>query len=125
MTLGGARERTAALTDLNLSARAVFRCRNFFCLGVTSWLYHRPIEVAEGWLRDRFKKTPELVEANVRALRAGQPKGAALRQAQLALLSCEAHPYVWAPFQLVGDRGPLELGVAGESSVTGLVPVGR
>src|SRR5439155_1226504 len=34
---------TAALKDLGLSARSVFRCRNFFCLGMTSWLYHRPI----------------------------------------------------------------------------------
>src|SRR6266481_4330419 len=62
---------TTALKDLGLSARTVFRCRNFFCLGMTSWLYHRPIEPAEAWVRERFKKTPELVEANVRALRAG------------------------------------------------------
>src|SRR5690242_17685410 len=62
---------SAALKDLGLSARAVFRCRNFFCLGMTSWLYHRPMEPAEQWIRDRFKKTPELVEANLRALRAG------------------------------------------------------
>ncbi len=38
---------SAALKDLGLSARAVFRCRNFFCLGMTSWLYHRPIEPSE------------------------------------------------------------------------------
>src|SRR5438477_1772339 len=62
---------TTALQDLGLSARSVFRCRNFFCLGVTSWLYHRPIEPAEQWIRDKFRKTPELVEANVRALHAG------------------------------------------------------
>src|SRR6266852_1035058 len=62
---------TAALKDLGLSARTVFRCRNFFCLGMTSWLYHRPIEPAEAWIKERFKKTPELVEANVRTLRAG------------------------------------------------------
>jgi 2-oxoglutarate/2-oxoacid ferredoxin oxidoreductase subunit alpha len=62
---------TAALKDLSLSARAVFRCRNFFCLGLVSWLYHRPIEPAEAWISDRFKKTPELVDANRRALRAG------------------------------------------------------
>src|SRR5439155_1443030 len=51
---------TAALQDLGLSARSVFRCRNFFCLGVTSWLYHRPIEPAEQWIRDKFRKTPEV-----------------------------------------------------------------
>src|SRR5947207_2208898 len=60
---------TTALTDLGLSARAVFRCRNFFCLGMTSWLYHRPIDAAEAWIRDKFRKTPEIVEANLRALR--------------------------------------------------------
>ena len=38
---------------------------------MTSWLYHRPIEPAEQWIRDKFRKTPELVEANVRALHAG------------------------------------------------------
>jgi 2-oxoglutarate ferredoxin oxidoreductase subunit alpha len=62
---------TAALKDMDLSARVVFRCRNFFCLGMTSWLYHRPVAAAEAWITDRFKKTPELVEANLRALRAG------------------------------------------------------
>ncbi len=62
---------TAALKDLGLSARAVFRCRNFFCLGLTSWLYHRPIEPTEAWIRDKFRKSPEVVEANLRALRAG------------------------------------------------------
>lgn len=43
-----------------------------------------------------------------RALRAGHTKGAALRGAQRALLAADgAHPYLWAPFQLVGDSGAL------------------
>jgi 2-oxoglutarate ferredoxin oxidoreductase subunit alpha len=62
---------TAALKDLGLGARNVFRCRNFFCLGMTSWLYHRPIEASEAWIKDKFRKSPEVVEANLRALRAG------------------------------------------------------
>src|SRR5439155_5989372 len=64
---------TAALRDMGLSARIVFRCRNFFCLGMTSWLYHRPIEPTEQWSRAKFRKTPELVDANIRTLRAGHP----------------------------------------------------
>jgi hypothetical protein len=39
-------------------------------------------------------------------LRAGQAPGAALRAAQGALLAERAHPYLWAPFQLVGYGGP-------------------
>jgi 2-oxoglutarate ferredoxin oxidoreductase subunit alpha len=62
---------TAALKELGLSSRTVFRCRNFFCLGMTSWLYHRPIAVTESWIQDKFCKSPDLIEANVRALRAG------------------------------------------------------
>ncbi len=85
---------TAALKDLGLSARSVFRCRNFFCLGMTSWLYHRPIEPAEAWIKERFKKTPELVEANVRALRAGFNFA---ENAELFAVSYEIRPARIAP----------------------------
>lgn len=41
-------------------------------------------------------------------IRAGRTKGAALREAQRASLATNSvHPYFWAPFQLIGDRGPL------------------
>ena len=85
---------SAALKDLGLSARSVFRCRNFFCLGMTSWLYHRPIEPAEAWIKERFKKTPELVEANVRALRAGHNFA---ENAELFAVSYEIRPAKIAP----------------------------
>src|SRR5712692_11454922 len=85
---------TTALKDLGLSARTVFRCRNFFCLGMTSWLYHRPIEPAEAWIKDRFKKTPELVEANVRTLRAGHNFA---ENAELFAVSYEIRPATIAP----------------------------
>jgi 2-oxoglutarate ferredoxin oxidoreductase subunit alpha len=62
---------TGSLKGLGLSAREEFRCRNFFCLGLTSWLYHRPIEPTEAWVEDKFKKNPKVIEANKRALRAG------------------------------------------------------
>ncbi len=60
-----------ALREMNLSARAVGRCKNFFALGLTSWLFHRPTEPTENFIRQRFRKTPELAEANIRVLRAG------------------------------------------------------
>jgi 2-oxoglutarate ferredoxin oxidoreductase subunit alpha len=66
-----ARLTTLALHDLGLNNRAVFRCRNLFVLGMVSWLYQRPIESTMSWLESRFRKTPELLEANRRALKAG------------------------------------------------------
>ncbi|HXD91270.1 MAG TPA: 2-oxoacid:acceptor oxidoreductase subunit alpha, partial [Candidatus Binataceae bacterium] len=62
---------TKALHDTGLNNRAVFRCRNLFVLGMISWLYQRPIESTVNWLEGRFKKTPELLNANIKALRAG------------------------------------------------------
>ena len=59
------------LKDMNLSARVVSRCKNFFALGLTSWMFHRPLDPTEKWIRQRFQKNPELAEANVRVLKAG------------------------------------------------------
>ncbi|HLW71389.1 MAG TPA: 2-oxoacid:acceptor oxidoreductase subunit alpha [Candidatus Binataceae bacterium] len=66
---------TNALHDTGLNNRAVFRCRNLFVLGMISWLYQRPVESTEKWLEGRFKKTPELLAANLKALKAGYHYG--------------------------------------------------
>jgi 2-oxoglutarate/2-oxoacid ferredoxin oxidoreductase subunit alpha len=62
---------TLAVHGMGLNNRAVFRCRNMFVLGMLSWLYQRPIESTLSYLESRFKKTPEILEANVRVLKAG------------------------------------------------------
>ncbi|HXZ88716.1 MAG TPA: 2-oxoacid:acceptor oxidoreductase subunit alpha [Candidatus Binataceae bacterium] len=66
---------TTALHDTGLNNRAVYRCRNLFVLGMISWLYQRPIESTVRWLEGRFKKTPDLLNANLKALRAGYNYG--------------------------------------------------
>jgi 2-oxoglutarate/2-oxoacid ferredoxin oxidoreductase subunit alpha len=64
-----------ALHETGLNNRAVFRCRNLFVLGMLSWLYQRPVASTERWLEGRFKKTPELLNANLIALKAGYNYG--------------------------------------------------
>src|SRR5436309_4985343 len=83
-----------ALQDLGLSNREALRCKNFFALGLISWLYHRPIESTEHWIHSKFKKTPELVEANLRALHAGYNYG---DTAELFAVSYEVKPAPIAP----------------------------
>jgi 2-oxoglutarate ferredoxin oxidoreductase subunit alpha len=58
-----------ALQGLDLSAREIDRCKNFFALGVLCWLYGRPMEATERWLGGKFKG--DVLEGNVRTLRAG------------------------------------------------------
>jgi 2-oxoglutarate/2-oxoacid ferredoxin oxidoreductase subunit alpha len=64
-----------AVHGMGLNNRAVFRCRNMFVLGMLSWLYQRPIESTLSYLESRFKKTPDILEANVRVLKAGYNYG--------------------------------------------------
>ncbi len=58
-----------ALKDLKLGTREAERSKNFFGLGLVYWLYNRPVEPTLRWLETRFKG--EILEANVRALKAG------------------------------------------------------
>ena len=62
---------TEALKDSPLTNRAVQKCKNFFALGVVSWLFERSVEGTLHWLEDKFGTKPELVEANKTALLAG------------------------------------------------------
>ncbi|MFQ5650214.1 MAG: 2-oxoacid:acceptor oxidoreductase subunit alpha [bacterium] len=60
-----------ALAELNLSAKVVDRCKNFFALGMVFWLYNRTMDHAISLIKSKFKKRQELVEANLLALKAG------------------------------------------------------
>lgn len=60
-----------ALEGLPLSPKEVSRCKNFFALGLMYWLYDRPLKNTEDWIKDKFSKKPEYIEANSKALQAG------------------------------------------------------
>lgn len=60
-----------ALEGTSLSPKEVARCKNFFALGLMYWLYNRPVENTLDWIKDKFKKHPQFVDANTKALHAG------------------------------------------------------
>ena len=60
-----------ALEGMPLSPKEVSRCKNFFALGLMYWLYDRPIKNTEDWIKEKFSKKPEYIEANTKALQAG------------------------------------------------------
>ncbi len=59
------------LANVDLSRKLIDRCKNFFALGVMYYLYNRSTAPTEAWLKQYFGSKPEVVEANVRALRGG------------------------------------------------------
>ena len=79
-TLGDYHLHEVALTSMTVGAlkgiegvtpREAERSKNFFALGLMSWLYHRPTDGTIDFISKKFAKRPEIVEANTRAFRAG------------------------------------------------------
>jgi len=60
-----------ALADFPLSRKDKERSKNMFALGLLSWLYTRPTTGTEQFLRNKFGSKPEILQANLAALRAG------------------------------------------------------
>ncbi|MET2714593.1 2-oxoacid:acceptor oxidoreductase subunit alpha [Streptomyces harbinensis] len=60
-----------ALKGFELSRKDAGRSKNMFALGLLSWMYHRPTEGTEAFLRTKFAGRPEIAEANITAFRAG------------------------------------------------------
>lgn len=61
--------------DLGLPPKTIERTKNFFALGLLFWIYDRPMEPTQDWLKVKFAKKPEIVEANIRAMDAGYNYG--------------------------------------------------
>jgi 2-oxoglutarate ferredoxin oxidoreductase subunit alpha len=60
-----------ALKEFDLSRKEAERSKNMFALGLLSWMYHRPTEGTERFLKSKFAKKPEIMAANIAAFRAG------------------------------------------------------
>ncbi|MGN6302271.1 MAG: 2-oxoacid:acceptor oxidoreductase family protein, partial [Angustibacter sp.] len=60
-----------ALADFELTRKEKERAKNMFALGLLSWLYDRATDSTEAFLHAKFAAKPEILKANLAALRAG------------------------------------------------------
>jgi 2-oxoglutarate ferredoxin oxidoreductase subunit alpha len=64
-----------AIKDLALNTKEKDRTKNFFALGLVSWIYTRPLEPTLDWINKKFAKSKDIAEANIRVLKAGHAFG--------------------------------------------------
>ncbi len=64
-----------AVKECNLSPRDADRCKNFFALGLVYWMFERPMDATLKWIKDKFSKKIDVLEANTRSLKAGYNYG--------------------------------------------------
>ncbi|MBP6698645.1 MAG: 2-oxoacid:acceptor oxidoreductase subunit alpha, partial [Flavobacteriales bacterium] len=64
-----------ALEGTSLGMKEKDRCKNMFILGFINWMYSRENALTEGFLRKKFSKKPDVLDANMKALVAGYNYG--------------------------------------------------
>lgn len=61
----------ACLVDTELGIKEKDRCKNMFVLGFLFWRYNRDMDSTVRFLERKFKTKPAILDANLRALKAG------------------------------------------------------
>jgi 2-oxoglutarate ferredoxin oxidoreductase subunit alpha len=85
-----------ATKELGVKPRDAERSKNFFALGLVSWMYTRPVETTVEWIEDKFGNRELVKAANLAAFKAGYNFG---ETAELF-----DHPYEIAPARLTPGR---------------------
>ena len=62
---------TAACEGMDLSGKLVLRTKNFFALGVLFYMYDRPMEATEEWLKKKFAGKDSIIKANKTSMHTG------------------------------------------------------
>jgi 2-oxoglutarate ferredoxin oxidoreductase subunit alpha len=64
-----------AVEPLGVKPRDAERSKNFFALGLVSWMYTRPVEDTITWIEQKFSAKPQVAAANLAAFKAGHAFG--------------------------------------------------
>lgn len=65
----------AALNDSGLGTKEIDRSKNMFVLGFLYWMYNRSLDNSIKFLEEKFSKKPEILNANIKILKAGYSYG--------------------------------------------------
>ncbi len=60
-----------SIKDIGLDKSSADRSKNMFALGMVYWMFSRPLEHTIDFFKKKFKNKPLVIEANIRALKAG------------------------------------------------------
>ncbi|MEJ3653809.1 2-oxoacid:acceptor oxidoreductase subunit alpha [Actinomycetes bacterium KLBMP 9759] len=108
-----------ALEETGLSKKDAERAKNMFALGLLSWMYHRPSEGTERFLREKFARKPDIAEANILAFRAGHAYGETTESFAVTYEVAPA-PLPTGTYRQITGNTALAYGIVAAGQVTGL-----
>ncbi|MFC4942606.1 2-oxoacid:acceptor oxidoreductase subunit alpha [Pseudonocardia sp. GCM10023141] len=108
-----------ALEETGLSKKDAERAKNMFALGLLSWMYHRPSEGTERFLREKFARRPDLAEANILAFRAGHAFGETTESFAVTY-EVEPAPLPTGTYRQITGNTALAYGLVAAGQISGL-----
>ena len=107
------------LKDVDVTKREAERSKNMFALGLMSWLYNRPTEGTVAFLEQKFATKPAILEANLRAFKAGWNYG---ETSEDFAVSYEVAPARLRPgtYRQIDGNQALAYGLIAASKLSGL-----
>ena len=102
-----------------ITSREAERSKNFFALGLMSWLYNRPTEGTLEFVEKKFAKRPEIAQANATAFKAGYAYG---ETSEDFAVSYEIAPAKMTPgvYRQISGNTALAYGLIAASKLSGL-----
>ena len=107
-----------AVEGTGVSTKDASRSKNFYALGLVFWIYSRDTDREVEAIRERFKKTGPLAEANVRAFKAGYNYGETIEA--LAPYSIQPARLKPGKYRNVTGNSALALGLIAAAQKAGL-----
>ncbi|MBW6535590.1 MAG: 2-oxoacid:acceptor oxidoreductase subunit alpha [Mariniphaga sp.] len=64
-----------SLKDFGLDNKSVLRSKNMFALGLVCWMFNRPLDYIEEFIKNKFAKKPVVADSNIKVLHDGYNYG--------------------------------------------------
>jgi len=108
-----------AVEGVDIGKKDAERTKNMFALGLMCWMYGRPVVGTEEWLTTKFAKKPAILDANLKALKAGWNFG---ETAELFASSYVVRPQAAAPgtYRNISGNTATAYGLIAASKLSGL-----
>jgi len=108
-----------ACKELGVKPRDAERSKNFFALGLVSWMYSRPIEPTLDWIDQRFAGKDQIIAANKAAFSAGHIYGESAELGDQRVV-VKAAPLASGTYTNINGNTALSWGLIAASQLAGL-----
>jgi len=110
-----------AVKPFGLGKKEALRCKNMWTLGLALWMFDRDRQPIVDWLASKFKKIPEVADANIAALNAGHAYGETAELAgPLRKVQVDAAPSEPGLYRTVTGAEAVSLGLVAGAQLAGL-----